>query len=853
MRSLRFLALSGLLVLVCVMLTACGGSGSKPTPPASLMITTTSPLPQATINTPYTYNLNATGGTGTYTWSLAGGSLPMGITLNTMTSFVMGTPTQAGTFNFTAKVTDGAGDTATANLQLNVNGAIAITCTACLSGTTSLPYGSVGVPFNPNNTDTFSAAGGVAPYTWCVQETNGTCDNGAGGALGGLTITADPNNSANAIVAGTPTQQPAQPLPVTINVSDSETIVAHASTSVTLTIFSITPSTLPAGSLGTPYSQVLAALGGSGRYTWTLPTNLPPGLSFEGCSIHPTCTITGVPSQVGTYPFTVQVADTQDPPATATAQLSISINPSVTNALLNGNYALTFLGYNNGQPFVLAASVIADGQGNLTGGKLDVNYGAGEPSQPSQCDGNPVCPIPQTVQTGSTYDLTTGNGLGTMTIMTLDSSNNPHTYVFQIAVNGNACTANSSLSACGTLIQFDPANPQSYGSGFLKVQDPAFFTITTFLPGNFALLENGVDPSGKRYAAAGALGTHPTQLQFNDIDCDGNGWGLSAGCPIQVNDNGNSYADPLKGSFSSSPTDPMTGRGQYLNVVLPNDPNGLCQGTVSSPACGFTFYIVNQAEMILMSTDPLSQPANMTLWSAYRQKSFGTGWTLQQMSGNTIMELTGLDNTNPDVIAGILNCNSSNCVSGGSGSASFSGDENDAGTLSQPSSQGTIAVATSGNKTGQFSTSGFSQPSLSNGTFFLYSGNAGYFVGDDAKVTSGVLELQSGSPYSNASIVGSYQGGSEWIASTGATNSAATLFADGQGNIAATQYTNGPGGLSGPNNFDLTYQVDSTGRAVVQQNGTTFGIAYVVGPKKVILLPAGNGPALNVFISGQPD
>jgi hypothetical protein len=76
-------------------------------------ITTPSPLPDATLSTAYSRTLQATGGSGAYTWSLIAGSLPLGLSLNPSTGAVSGTPTIGGTFSFTARVTDanGAEDT----------------------------------------------------------------------------------------------------------------------------------------------------------------------------------------------------------------------------------------------------------------------------------------------------------------------------------------------------------------------------------------------------------------------------------------------------------------------------------------------------------------------------------------------------------------------------------------------------------------------------------------------------------------------------------------------------------------------------------------------------------------------
>jgi len=838
MRAFRVLVLSGLLSVVGLFL-ACGGSGSNPTPPAPLTITTANPLPQATVNNPYNFVIQASGGQGTYTWSMTGGSLPTGLMFTAMQAYINGTPTEAGSFDFTIQVMDTAGHTASANLTLVVEGAVIVTCNSCTQG--NLPPGSPNMMYGPA---TLSATGGVAPYSWCVVETNGNCDNGAGGALPpGLTITTD--GSGNGVISGTPTSQPATPLQITVQASDSEAPPARGSISVTLTIFGILPSSLPAGVIYTPYHQAVAAAGGSGPYTFSVASgSLPPGLSFGPCmhTQNPTCPISGTPTQLGNSTFTLQVSEDQVPHAAASQQYTISISSAISNALLNGNYAFALNGYDNGTPFVMAGAFVADGNGNITSGELDRNDGNGsEYNDPSQCRGNPNCPVPETVQSGSVYDLSAGNGTGTMTIKTLDHGSNPHTYQFEIAVSGNACVANVSLSDCGRLIIRDPSNANIYGSGVLKVQDKDFFSVNAFFPGNFALLANGIDPSGNRYAAAGAVGLNPTTKV--DIDCNANGWGLT-NCPLDQNDNGNAASNAFGGTFSAD-LDANFGRGNFINLRFPNDPNSYCIGGLGNTTCGYAYYVINKQEMILISGDPLSKPAYLTLWSAYRQKSSATGWTLPSLMGPIVTELTAVDNGHSDVTAGIFNAD-------GAGNATFNSDENDGGTLSRPScTDGTYAIDSQGNKTGRVTLTCQPQFGANGAVMYLYTGNYGYLVGTDAKVTSGVMEQQSGSPFSNGSVSGIYQGSTAWPAVAGVTNSAAELFADGAGNLAGTQYSSGPNGVGDPTPLSLTYQVDSTGRAVVNQNGNEFGVLYVVGPKKFVLLPTGDDPALSVVISGQ--
>ncbi|MFT4112655.1 beta strand repeat-containing protein [Silvibacterium sp.] len=76
-------------------------------------------LPNAIVNTAYSYTLQATGGTGPYTYAVTAGTLPAGITLAS-NGVLSGTPTATGASSFTVTVTDSTSATATDNLILLV-------------------------------------------------------------------------------------------------------------------------------------------------------------------------------------------------------------------------------------------------------------------------------------------------------------------------------------------------------------------------------------------------------------------------------------------------------------------------------------------------------------------------------------------------------------------------------------------------------------------------------------------------------------------------------------------------------------------------------------------------------------
>lgn len=80
--------------------TAVQGAG------ATFAITTSAPLPEATVGEPYSVFLQGSGGTLPYTWSVTSGALPTGLSLDSATGEIAGTPTADGSFSFTITLTD---------------------------------------------------------------------------------------------------------------------------------------------------------------------------------------------------------------------------------------------------------------------------------------------------------------------------------------------------------------------------------------------------------------------------------------------------------------------------------------------------------------------------------------------------------------------------------------------------------------------------------------------------------------------------------------------------------------------------------------------------------------------------
>ena len=90
-------------------------------PSSPLVITNgTDQLRDGTVGVAYEASLFPGGGVPPYTWSLASGTLPPGLSVQASPGRVVGTPTTAGTFTFTARVNDSSGQFATQQFTIRI-------------------------------------------------------------------------------------------------------------------------------------------------------------------------------------------------------------------------------------------------------------------------------------------------------------------------------------------------------------------------------------------------------------------------------------------------------------------------------------------------------------------------------------------------------------------------------------------------------------------------------------------------------------------------------------------------------------------------------------------------------------
>ena len=103
----------------------------------------------------------------------------------------------------------------------------------------------------------------------------------------------------------------------------AEVDTCHPIPSPTPVIIALSPSTLPAGSVGTPYSVLLTPSAGTGPYSYTTtPVVLPQG--FASSVVGGNLQISGTPTHAGVLLFTVNVSDSAA--HTNSVNFSITIN-----------------------------------------------------------------------------------------------------------------------------------------------------------------------------------------------------------------------------------------------------------------------------------------------------------------------------------------------------------------------------------------------------------------------------------------------------------------------------------------------------------------------------------------------
>jgi hypothetical protein len=771
-------------------------------PPPSI---TPATLPGGNVGTPYNQTVSATGGIAPYTLSITGTQIT-GVTFTpgATSATLSGIPTTAATFGFTVKVTD-SGSPA---LSSSVLYSVVIGAQLPLSiTTTSLPGGTLNAVYAPVSVN---ATGGFAPYSF-----------GATGLPTGLNLSSGGSLTGTPITAGN--------FSVTITVTDSETpTAATANVTLPLTISApalvLSPGTgsLPNATQNAAYTTSFTPSGGVGPYTIAPDSTsaaLPAGLIFNSTTASTAAgTITGTPTVLGTSSgIIVDVTDSESPAVTTKVTYSLTVAPSCgtgSESLLTGQYAFALRGFDASGPVAVGGIFNADGAGHVATlvGVEDVNsnIGAAVPTSLSINSAN------------SSYSV----GADHRGCLTINTSAATQTFRFSLAA------ITSGVASLGHMVQFDATGSNTAGE--LRLQSPAAFS-TSAISGSYAFGASGPDvPSGK-FAIVGLLtlsggsvvttGASPSVIDTNDKgNINITGGSVYPTTPIALS----------SGSYSIL----ANGRGSLTLVV----PGG------SGSTVHLIVYPVSTTEILLLAGD--SQSMN-GLFVGSAMLSVGP-FSTSSLNASSILYTTGLGNNGSTATSRV----SAGILTPSSGTASFSGQQNNGGTLQAQSATGiTYAVATDGRVT--FAGGGGGSTPL----IYLISPNKGFAIFVDtsstnAHVESGFLEPQTGGPFGTPSANGTYAFGTIQPDQVNvADESGIAIFNKNTAQVSVTSDNNSSGTLNPAGSFGpISYSVDSTGLGVIPagcsidgttgQDGTCQSFFYIISSTKAVVIDATSSVAI---------
>jgi hypothetical protein len=298
--------LGSVTALLTAVLLAIGSLAAAPASAAEESLTVSMGWPQCVVGQPCSatadQTLSVTDGTAPYTYEVTSGTFPPGLTLSE-SGDLSGVPTGGGEYTFTVTATDADGLTGSTTGSFFAYGIYAPSIVVSPNhvdegGIYVLPGAEEGAAYS----QTFTAAGGTAPYTFSIPETYSLPD--------GLTLSPD------GVLSGTPTTSGEWDFGVVAIDSSTGTgpynnglymyeldiAQAPAPDPVTITTEAVQPE-----QLGQPFSQQIEVIGGSAPYDFYVSDGaLPDGLTLDSNGV-----LSGTPTATGQFSFTITVtADT---------------------------------------------------------------------------------------------------------------------------------------------------------------------------------------------------------------------------------------------------------------------------------------------------------------------------------------------------------------------------------------------------------------------------------------------------------------------------------------------------------------------------------------------------------------
>lgn len=225
-----------------------------------LAITTTD-LPEGQIKIAYEVTVEAQGGVSPYTWTIASGALPGGLTMSE-DGKISGTPTVAGTYTITVAVLDQADTTVQKPFEIVIHEE-----GLSIISKSPLPNAEEGTPYEFQ----FQALGGVPPYGWMIisGELPTGLSIGSNGLLSGTPEAhGDFTFTVRAIDVGEPLSYDTREFTLTVKIAPLVIYKAEGQQEINLFLTKAIILPVIITGIGIPYSAQLYAKGGVKPYVW---------------------------------------------------------------------------------------------------------------------------------------------------------------------------------------------------------------------------------------------------------------------------------------------------------------------------------------------------------------------------------------------------------------------------------------------------------------------------------------------------------------------------------------------------------------------------------------------------------
>lgn len=435
--------------------------------------------------------------------------------------------------------------------------------------------------------------------------------------------------------------------------------------------------------------------------TWTLTAN--------GSSCSPACGTLApspAPSFSASYtpPTTLPAGAAASPTITATsvtqptAMDSFSFKIGSNLSLFKGTYAFLLRGYDeNHLPMVIAGSITADGQGNITGAEADIDADGGITHVPAG-------------QTGS-YTIDTSfddvvRGTFTITSYTFPNTNIDIAMKFSMSADGTH----------GRIVEYDHTLYQNAGT--ILQQNTSLFVQPASIPAaSYAFGLDSDAPVGGRVVQVG-------QLVLGAAGVTGGVADLSqAGAPNPI-----FSAAAISAGAATAPD--AAGRGT-LTINVNGNSNQ------------YAYYVVNSQQLFLVETDNGAPYGTAQGGVAEKQNLPFTANTVNTNS-SSVIQLTGMDVVagtgviGPDVVIGVMQ------ISGGA-TFGLNFDSNDLGSVPGPHPAAGTVVSFDPN-TGRALLSvngGFGTGFVSSAVLYFYDSGAGFVIDADPSTPNGTPPAQA--------------------------------------------------------------------------------------------------------------